>query len=411
MTTEKQFDSILLKFLLDEPFFATIIRGMQKNRTTEIETAGVSYQDGTMKLFWNPNFLTSLKREKVFGLLKHECYHLLFKHVTTRKQEPHMSWNIATDLAINSIIPTSELPDCGLVPGKKNKLEVNEGVEISKERKEMIDKFGDFIAALPKQKSSEWYMNEIKNNKEISKIAKELYEGKVLVVMDEHDSSSLSEADKIIADQKVKDILSKAKDVADKRGWGNTPFSVRSEIEKITANKFNWERALKYFCGSKMRSNFFKTQRKINRKYPYIHPGRKAKKTSHLAIYVDQSGSVGVDSLARFGKVLQELSKTHTFTYYFFDSNVDEESKTSWKKGKGSNFTRRLSGGTSFEAVETHFRKVVREYDGYVVMTDGYADKPKTCISKRCWVICPGGSLKFKPEKRDYVINMGKEHR
>ena len=62
MTTEKQFDSILLKFLLDEPFFATIIRGMQKNRTTEIETAGVSYQDGTMKLFWNPNFLTSLKR-------------------------------------------------------------------------------------------------------------------------------------------------------------------------------------------------------------------------------------------------------------------------------------------------------------------------------------------------------------
>jgi predicted metal-dependent peptidase len=411
MTTEKQFDSILLKFLLDEPFFATIIRGMQKNRTTEIETAGVSYQDGTMKLFWNPKFVSSLERKKVFGLLKHECYHLIFKHVTTRKQKPHMNWNIATDLAINSIIPISELPECGLVPGKKNKLEVNEGVEISKERKEMIDKFGDFIASLPKLKSSEWYMNEIQNNKEISKIVKELYEEKVLVVMDEHDNSNLSEADKIIADQKVKDMLSKAKDIANKRGWGSTSFSVRSEIEKITTDKFNWERALKYFCGSKMRSNFFKTQRKINRKYPYIHPGRKAKKTSHLAIYVDQSGSVGVDSLARFGKVLQQLSKTHTFTYYFFDSHVDEESKTSWQKGKSSNFTRRLSGGTSFEAVEDHFRKVSRLYDGYVVMTDGYADKPKTCISKRCWVICPGGSLQFKPEKRDYVIKMGKEYR
>ena len=169
-----------------------------------------------------------------------------------------MNWNIATDLAINSINPISELPDCGLVPGKKNKLEVNEGVEISKERKEMIDKFGDFIASLPKLKSSEWYMNEIQNNKEISKIVKELYEEKVLVVMDEHDNSNLSEADKIIADQKVKDMLSKAKDIADKRGWGSTSFSVRSEIEKITTDKFNWERALKYFCGSKMRSNFFK---------------------------------------------------------------------------------------------------------------------------------------------------------
>lgn len=406
MITEKEFDSILVKFLINEPFFATIIRGMRKVCDPKIGTAGVNYNNGTMTLFWAPEFVSSLSREKVFGLLKHECYHLIFKHVTTRKQEPHNYWNIATDLAINSIIPRRELPECGLIPGVRNKIELKDGIEIDPERKAMIEKMNDWIASLPRNGSSEWYMERILENEEIQEAIDGLQD--IVVVLDEHDNSELSESDKIIADQKVKDLVAKAKEVADNRSWGSVSMSVRAEVEKLTSTEFNWERALKYFCGSKLRNSYFKTQRKINRKYPYIHAGRKAKKTSMLAVYIDQSGSVGADSLARFGKLLEELSKTHTFVYYYFDSNVDEESKTTWKKGKSSNFRRGLSGGTCFNAVEDHFRTISKNFDGCIVMTDGYAAKPKSCTTKRCWVICPGGKLQFSPDKRDYVISMNK---
>lgn len=404
MISEKQFDSTLVKFLIDEPFFATIIRGMRKVCDPKIGTAGVTYADGTMTLYWSPEFVSELSREKIFGLLKHECYHLIFKHVTTRKREPHNYWNIATDLAINSIIPRSQLPECGIIPGVKNKIKEKDGVKIDPKRREMIEKMRNWIASLPSGRSSEWYMDEILNNQEIQEVIDGLED--VIVVLDEHDNSELSEADKIIADQKVKELLSKAKEVASARSWGSVSMSVRAEVDKITAKKFEWERALKYFCGSKLRSNYFKTQRKINRKYPYIHAGRKTKKTSMLAVYIDQSGSVGADSLARFGKILEQLSKTHTFVYYYFDSEVDEESKTTWKKGKSSTFGRGLSGGTCFNSVEDHFRKISKNFDGCIVMTDGYASKPKTCTTKRCWVICPSGKLQFKPDKRDYVINM-----
>lgn len=404
MITEKQFDSILVKFLIDEPFFATIIRGMRKICDPKIGTAGVTYKDGTMTLYWSPEFVSSLSREKIFGLLKHECYHLIFKHVTTRKREPHNYWNIATDLAINSIIPRSQLPECGLIPGVKNKLEVKEGIEIDPERRAMIEKMNDWIASLPSHMSSEWYMEKILENKSIQEVIDGLKD--VVIVMDEHDNSELSESDKIIADQKVKELLEKAKEVGNNRSWGSVSMSVRAEVEKLTTTEFKWERALKYFCGNKLRNNYFKTQRKINRKYPYIHAGRKSKKTSMLAVYIDQSGSVGADSLARFGKILEQLSKTHTFVYYYFDSHVDEESKTTWKKGKSSTFGRGLSGGTCFNAVEDHFRTISKNFDGCIVMTDGYAAKPKTCTTKRCWVICPSGKLQFRPDKRDYVINM-----
>ena len=406
MITEKQFDSILVKFLIDEPFFATIIRGMRKICDPKIGTAGVTYKDGTMTLYWSPEFVSSLSREKIFGLLKHECYHLIFKHVTTRKREPHNYWNIATDLAINSIIPKAQLPECGLIPGVKNKLEVKEGIEINPERRAMIEKMNDWIASLPSHMSSEWYMEKILENESIQEVIDGLQD--IVIVMDEHDNSELSESDKIIADQKVKELLKKAKEVGNNRSWGSVSMSVRAEVEKLTTTEFKWERALKYFCGNKLRNNYFKTQRKINRKYPYIHAGRKSKKTSMLAVYIDQSGSVGADSLARFGKILEQLSKTHTFVYYYFDSRVDEESKTTWKKGKNSTFGRGLSGGTCFNAVEDHFRTISKNFDGCIVMTDGYAEKPKTCTTKRCWVICPSGKLQFKPDKRDYVINMSK---
>jgi predicted metal-dependent peptidase len=404
MITEKQFDSILVKFLIDEPFFATIIRGMRKICDPKIGTAGVTYKDGTMTLYWSPEFVSSLSREKIFGLLKHECYHLIFKHVTTRKREPHNYWNIATDLAINSIIPRAQLPECGLIPGVKNKLEVKEGIEIDPARRAMIEKMNDWIASLPGYMSSEWYMEKILENKSIQETIDGLQD--VIIVLDEHDNSELSETDKIIADQKVKEILEKAKEVGNSRSWGSVSMSVRAEVEKLTTVEFKWERALKYFCGSKLRNNYFKTQRKINRKYPYIHAGRKTEKTSMLAVYIDQSGSVGPDSLARFGKILEQLSKTHTFVYYYFDSQVDEESKTTWKKGKRATFGRGLSGGTCFNAVEDHFRKISKNFDGCIVMTDGYAAKPKTCTTKRCWVICPSGKLQFEPDKRDYVISM-----
>jgi predicted metal-dependent peptidase len=406
MISEKEFDSILLKFLIEEPFFASIIRSMRLVREESISTAGVSYQDGVMTLYWSPTFVSSLSIQKIFGLLKHECYHLIFKHVTSRKQEPHNCWNIATDLAINSIIPRDELPECGLIPGVLNKIPDKEDAEIDEEHLNRISKLRLYIASLPAGMSSEWYMEKILSDQEIKEIIDELKAEDLIVVLDVHDDRELSESEKIIADQKIKNIIAQAIETANNRSWGSVSISTKAQIEKITKTEFNWERALKYFCGHKMKSDTFKTQRKINRKYPYIHPGKKSRKTSSLAIYIDQSGSIGQDALKNFGNVLERLSKTHTFVYYYFDSFVEEESKTIWKKGKSTNFSRRLTGGTDFNAVEEHYRKIGKDFDGYIIMTDGIAPKPKPCISKRCWVISPGGKMIFSPDKKDHVIKM-----
>ena len=62
-------------------------------------------------MLWNPRFLAALSTRHVIGVMKHECYHLIFEHTTTRRHDPHRVWNYATDLAINSLIPENELPE------------------------------------------------------------------------------------------------------------------------------------------------------------------------------------------------------------------------------------------------------------------------------------------------------------
>ena len=112
-------DPHLLRLMWDEPFFSHVLRSVTKIRTDRIPTAGVLAKDGDIKMWYNPAFMAGLTPDQIKGLLKHECYHLVFHHTTTRRKDPHHTWNWATDLAINSLIPEPELPAGGLIPGKQ----------------------------------------------------------------------------------------------------------------------------------------------------------------------------------------------------------------------------------------------------------------------------------------------------
>ena len=108
------------RLLMDEPFFAALSRKVEKRADYNIPTAGVMVNPDSaqFEMIYNPDFFASLPEEQVRGVLKHEFYHLIFDHVTSRKPEgvPHQAWNVAADLAINSHLQ-GELPDMACMPG------------------------------------------------------------------------------------------------------------------------------------------------------------------------------------------------------------------------------------------------------------------------------------------------------
>jgi predicted metal-dependent peptidase len=412
----------LIRLMWDEPFFASVLRGIEKIRTEEIPTAGVLAKDGDIRFWWNPNFLAGLKAIEVKGLIKHECYHLVFEHTTTRRHEPHIIWNYATDLAINSLIDEAELPEGGLIPGKAFKpLTAEQIAQMGEKAAERYGMVSKKIASFPKEKHSEWYFAELMKDPEVKEaiesgeamqgksLAQAMADGDVKIDedgnlvdkdgnpvtlvpgsqgdgMDSHEGwDQLTDEQREQLNGQIKQALERAvKDCDNKNSWGSVGSDMRATLREMISNEIPWQSVLKQFCGMTRRADRASSIRRINRKYAGIHPGAFRDYKANIAVYLDQSGSVSD-----------------------FDTSVDEKSERALKKGRRVQLERTRCGGTDFRCVQEHANKNKGRFDGYLVLTDGYAPDPKGANRiKRGWVIVPGGSLQFRKSNRDFLIQM-----
>ena len=428
-------DPHLINLMWDEPFFSKVLRPVTKIRSEEISTAGVLAKDGDINMWWNPYFVAGLTSKQVKGLLKHECFHLVLEHTTTRRMEPHVLHNYATDLAINSMIPEEELPEGGLIPGKAFKpLEPEIAQKIGPDAVARHERISQKIASLPKNLSSEQYFallqdvaEDIEKAAKGKSLAQALKDGDVRVDengnlvdkdgnpvsivpggMDDHEGwDEMDDEERELIKGKVRQALEKAVKDCDSSGqWGSVGVETRAKLRELLSREIDWKSVLKQFCGMTRRADRASNVKRLNRKYPTIHPGTLRNYTSSIAVYIDQSGSVDDESLELLFGNLMELAKHTEFTIFNFDTAVDEKSERVWKGNKNPGLGRTRCGGTDFKAASDHANKNKHRFDGYLILTDGECSDPGPSQLKRGWVIVPDRKMMFNPSKRDFVIKM-----
>ena len=73
------------RLLMDEPFFASISRRIDKSPSTAIPTAGVKINPDSaqFEMIYNPDFFAGLTDDERRAVLKHEFYHIVYLHVTS----------------------------------------------------------------------------------------------------------------------------------------------------------------------------------------------------------------------------------------------------------------------------------------------------------------------------------------
>lgn len=364
------------RLLRDEPFFAELSRKMDKRVATDIPTAGVRVNPDTgyFEMLYNPEFFQRLTDAQRAGVLIHEFYHCVFQHVTHRMPEgvKPLEWNICADLAINDIIGAEKLPEGCCIPGQ--------GV------------FEDY----PRGQTAEWYVNYRRDQRD--KSDDERGEGKPDGTegtnpgdegsFDDHDgwggNAELDPATAEIAKKRMEEHLKEASKEGCKKGWGSVTGEVRKTIMERLTTKVDWKKVLRYFIKTSTRANKSSTVKRINRRYAYIHPGRKVKRTANIAVSIDQSGSVSDKMLAAFFNELNKLSDLAEFTVIPFDTRVAEDKVYVWKKGEKKKWERVLCGGTCFEAPTDFVNK--GGWDGHIVLTDMCAPKPKASRVQRMWM-------------------------
>ena len=384
--TDKPFDLNMhtARLLMREPFFAALSRRIDKIRTDSVPTAGVRVNPDSaqFELFYNPDFMGALKDEHKLGVLMHEFYHIVFEHVTTRKPEAGIRRidNIAMDLAINGLSEMSGKLPCEAEPGPV----LREGGEPMKGCLPGEGKFAD----LPANQTYEWYLAALEKMEEESK---QNGEGSPFGEDDDFDvhegfgeGGGNAQANEI-AKERMKDAIRKAAEEADKAGsWGSVSSSMRKTIKERLATKVDWKKMLRYFVRTSQRADKRSTPRRLNKRFPKIHPGKRVRRQAKIAISIDQSGSVDDGMLAAFYSELDNLAQFAEFTVIPFDTEVAKDKVYVWKKGERRVAERVLHGGTCFDAPT----KFVNDgkFDGHIVLTDMMAPKPISSKCQRMWM-------------------------
>ena len=369
--TKFDLDKHTWRLLQNEPFFAALSRRIHKTATTAIPTAGVKLNKDTaqFEMIYNPEFFQKLEDNHKLGVLMHEYYHIIFEHVTGRLPPEGMNimWNIATDLAINSHLK-------GMLP---------EGCCMPEE-----DRFKEY----PSGKSAEWYYSKLLKEQDEQESDGEGEGGGQGGgdlsdhQFDNHDGWAESDEDtKQMAKERLRQAVEdSAKEAQNKGSWGSMSSQMRQKIMDMITPKVDWRKVLRYFIKTSQRSNKRSTVRRVNKRFPYIHAGKKVTRTAKIAISIDQSGSVSDKMLAAFFSELGSLAKYAEFTVVPFDTEVGEEHVFVWKKGKAQSWDRVMCGGTCFNAPTKWVND--KAFDGHIILTDMCAPKPIASKCQRMWM-------------------------
>ena len=94
-----------------------------------------------------------------------------------------------------------------------------------------------------------------------------------------------------IAKERLKEAMKDAAAEATSKGWGSVGASCKREILERLTSKVDWRKVLRYFVKTSQRANKRSTPKRLNRRYAYVHPGRKVNRTANIAVSIDQSGS------------------------------------------------------------------------------------------------------------------------
>jgi predicted metal-dependent peptidase len=395
--SDREHEGVFFLLYQHEPFLAGISMEMSKIPDPKCATAYVAVSpNGELSMGYNPYFFRSLEDEQRKGVIIHELYHVILMHLMERNisdRDYAKAWNIATDLAINSIIDRKKLPDFALIPGVRPR-----GAKDSK--------LVNFIENAKPGLASEFYFEQIKQ------IIEESGEEPDLDTLDDHNGWGYMPD--LMRDQitdKLRNAVQNAVNRADsKNSWGSVPMHMQQAIRKLLEKEINWREVIKYFFGTARNMTRISTIKRVSRKLPGILPGVKRGISAKFAFFIDQSGSMGDDDIALAFSEVENASNEMSIDVFNFDTSIDEDSHKIWSRGKKFEWQRTRGGGTNFDAVADFVNSPQNrnKWSGVVILTDGYAPTMSQVFAKVLWIITPNGAT-AAARPGDLVVQLRKE--
>ena len=185
------------------------------------------------------------------------------------------------------------------------------------------------------------------------------------------ESAELWEEDQLASEQ-VKETVRRAQR---SKQWGSVGGNLKDTIVATTIVRIDYRTILSGFRASVLSSKRSRTRMIPSRRYGFQYMGSKRDFATRLLVAIDVSGSVSNRQVSQALSIINRFFKygVECIEVIQFDCGLQGDILTMKKAQKSLRISGR--GGTDFQAPLDFFFE--NHYDGLIMLTDGYASKPK----------------------------------
>lgn len=330
--------------------------------------------------YYGKEFVDGLNDAELRGLVLHECYHKLYRHLTTWRHlydSNQMLANMACDYVINIKIADdnqdgfAKLPEGGLLD----------------------EQYRDMDSAMVYKK----LLDDNPNNGQNGRGS-----------LDEHgwdDAQQLSEADKRQLARDIDEAIRQGALAAGKYGSGGS-----RDFKDLLETKVNWRDVLREFISTTCSGSSYSTWKRPNRRFissGIYMPSGIDENVGELVVAIDTSGSIGARELGQFlgeVKAICETVKPERVRVLYWDTQVcgEEVYEQADLDGLINSTKPQGGGGTNVSCVGEHIKATGIKSQAAIVLTDGYlGDNWGDWSIPVLW--CIVGNRHAKPSVGSYV--------
>lgn len=382
-------DSIFWRFRKQYQWYGAACSSMRRilTRSPSVPTAGVGWLDGQIVLAINIDWFFSLTLPQQMTVLCHEIDHVIREHPNVMKQWPELAKRlnfcmdaiINTDLEITYNLSAKDFPQAP--GGEVNMITFEHFVDVVKNRQPND----------PKLRGKKWNDSVTKSQFVYDAVSEKLLpflpkeekddgDGNTKTIEMEmeawHGESEMFDDGTLDPDLQ-ENVIEQIVDEATKEA-GSAPGHLQKHIDKIKDKSNRDWRKLIRGVGYSTKIAINTSWGHINKKLPFLRPGKYIFTRPRVLCVIDRSGSVGPSETQEFIKELNGMVNQIDLDMIFVDAQWDPNNPETYVKGVSNvkdvwKGWKNMGGGTNFNDV---YRFLDNEgnglYESIIWLTDGF---------------------------------------
>ncbi|MDG5467950.1 VWA-like domain-containing protein [Deltaproteobacteria bacterium IMCC39524] len=373
-------ENAVVRLLKQKPFYGHLLLGFRRRVVQDQCGLGVTISHGTPILSVDPETLAAYSADEQVALLEHGIKHLLHLHPVRGRGVHRLTWDVATDLAINPSI--ANMPEAAPRP-ERFKLETGLAAE---EYARLLTRPFD-IGNLEGEGLGNASLEAFGQDDESGQSDADQSSS---TPVDDH--SLWNEADSTperLAEQVVRDLVREAH----RKAHGEVPEDITGLIEGwLAPPEIPWQQILRQFIGTAGRIGRQSSWQRQHRRFQHNTPGVRKRRQLKLLVAIDVSESTDEGPLREtFARELLQIARGRDshITVLYAHSRIRRIDQF-----RSIQMTAEVFHGGGFTDLRPVFdyAKEMHPLPAAVIyLTDGYGPAPEEMEFPTLWVLTPDG--------------------